>query len=242
MLDPVGVGAPGLGLRSDVCKRVCLDASNGDSSLRLVRGNASEIAALAGICDASASSMEDRARAWVASNAPATRKGLDGLETASDIDASGGGSKARGADSTMPWFEAVGSAVRLALHCRCAVAVTGPVDVVVAPSGTVELLVGVCGNGQELLTRITAAGCALSAVCGAFLAADQPTNAADAAVTALAALAFYGGAADAAAQAIKDRGATPGPGSMRSELLDQLHCASPQGAQDRAKALFATVA
>ena len=141
----------------------------------------------------------------------------------------------------MPWFEAVGSAVRLALHCRCAVAVTGPVDVVVAPAGSDRMLVGVCGNGQELLTRVTAAGCALSAVCGTFLAAARPATAADAAMSALAALAFYGGAADAAAEAIKGRGGTPGPGSMRSELLDQLYSASPQEVQDRSRVQFATI-
>lgn len=218
-----------------------MDASKGDSSLKLIRGNASEIAALATICDAGASPVEGMARSWVASHAPTVREGLQGFEPSADGSAADGDGKPRGADSTMPWFEAVGSAVRLALHCRCAVAVTGPVDVVVAPAGAGKLFVGVCGNGEEMLTRITAAGCALSAVCGAFLAADQPATAAQAAMTSLAALAVYGGAANSAKQAIVARGATPGPGSMRSELLDQLHLVTPQQAVDRARTASDTI-
>ncbi|KAA0175959.1 hypothetical protein FNF27_02680 [Cafeteria roenbergensis] len=133
------------------------------------------------------------------------------------------------------WAEGMTAAVRAAAGSGVPV-VLDPVGV-----GSDRMLVGVCGNGQELLTRVTAAGCALSAVCGAFLAAARPAAAADAAMSALAALAFYGGAADAAAEAIKGRGGTPGPGSMRSELLDQLYSASPQEVQDRSRVQFATI-
>ncbi|KAA0150564.1 hypothetical protein FNF29_05139 [Cafeteria roenbergensis] len=133
------------------------------------------------------------------------------------------------------WAEGMTAAVRAAAGSGVPV-VLDPVGV-----GSDRMLVGVCDNGQELLTRVTAAGCALSAVCGAFLAAARPAAAADAAMSALAALAFYGGAADAAAEAIKGRGGTPGPGSMRSELLDQLHSASPQEVQDRSRVQFATI-
>ncbi|KAA0146648.1 hypothetical protein FNF31_07742 [Cafeteria roenbergensis] len=143
------------------------------------------------------------------------------------------------------WAEGMTAAVRAAAGSGVPVVLdpvgVGPVDVVVAPAGSDRMLVGVCGNGQELLTRVTAAGCALSAVCGAFLAAARPAAAAGAAMSALAALAFYGGAADAAAEAIKGRGGTPGPGSMRSELLDQLYSASPQEVQDRSLVQFATI-
>lgn len=88
------------------------------------------------------------------------------------------------------------------------VIVTGKDDVI--SDGTSTFLVN---NGHPLLKKVTGAGCLLSAVVGAFAAVGN--NGLEAAV---AALTFYGVAAEIAA----GKTAELGPGSFQIELLNQL--------------------
>ena len=159
VLDPVGVGATPyrtkaaidlLGLRPTV-----------------VRGNASEILALAGAAE--------------------------------------GG---KGVDSAHESADAVDAARELAGRTGGVVAVTGVSDVVT--DGRTTLTVH---GGHPMMARITALGCAASALVGAFTAVDLQ-NALTATAAALAVLGVAG-----------ERAATdsPGPGTLRWRILDELH-------------------
>ncbi|HET7094142.1 MAG TPA: hydroxyethylthiazole kinase, partial [Thermomicrobiales bacterium] len=115
--------------------------------------------------------------------------------------------------------EAVGTedprAVAEAAQARfgTAVAVTGPVDVIVGGGRT--LLVH---NGDPLLAKITGSGCMATAAIGVFLAAGT-----DAALQAALALATYGLAAERAAAG------AGGPGTFRARLLDEVAALGEKG-------------
>lgn len=95
-----------------------------------------------------------------------------------------------------------------------AVAVSGPVDLLVAPAtGVVRV-----ANGTELLTRITGGGCALGAVVAAFTAVSPD----DAGAAAVAATAVHTIAAELAAQE------AGGPGSFQPLFLDRLASLTPE--------------
>ncbi|MFO1068259.1 MAG: hydroxyethylthiazole kinase [Geminicoccaceae bacterium] len=159
VLDPVGCGATGY--RTGVARDLAALAPT------LIRGNASEIMALAG--------------------------------------ASAG--RTRGVDSTDSSDAARAIAVEVASDYGCIVGVTGEIDYVTDGNRTLAV-----HGSDAMLTRVTATGCALSAVCGAFLAAvPDPLTA-----TAHAFAAF--GAAGARAARAAD-----GPGSLRVRLLDELY-------------------
>lgn len=162
VLDPVGVGATQF--RRDVCARLL--------ALRptVIRGNASEILALAGL-----------------------------------------GATGRGADSADPVAVAEPSARDLALRCGAVVAVSGPVDYVT--DGVQAFRVG---NGDAMMPRVTALGCALNGVIAAFLV-GQPALSAT-----VAALAYFGMAGERAAQGAN------GPGSFQVAFLDALYTLTPQ--------------
>ncbi|MET1064984.1 MAG: hydroxyethylthiazole kinase [Arthrobacter sp.] len=158
VLDPVAVGA--LTVRTDLARHLV--------GLRpsIVRGNASEIMALAG--------------------------------------ASAGG---RGVDTTENPQAALDAGRQLAASYSSTVAISGAVDLIVAPGGDT---VGVA-NGHELLTRVTGGGCALGAVMAAFASVtDDPL------LAATAATGVYTMAAEQAAAR------AAGPGSFSAEFLDRL--------------------
>jgi len=126
-----------------------------------------------------------------------------------------GGTGGRGTDSTVRPEDARASASDAAGRRVGAVAVSGPVDLVVAPdTGTVRV-----GNGTVLLTRITGGGCALGAVVAAFtsVAPEQPGAAA------VAATAVHTIAAELAARQ------AGGPGTFQPLFLDQLAALTPEG-------------
>ncbi|WIJ46601.1 hydroxyethylthiazole kinase [Curtobacterium citreum] len=128
------------------------------------------------------------------------------------LGASAGG---RGVDSTVGPDDARAAAVG-ASDGRIvgALAVSGAVDLVVAPgSGVVRV-----ANGTELLTRITGGGCALGAVVAAFtaVAPDDP-GAAAVAATAVHTIAAELAAADAG-----------GPGTFQPLFLDRLASLTPE--------------
>ena len=116
VLDPVAVGA--LKFRTDFCTHLL------QLKPAVVRGNASEISALAGF--------------------------------------SGSG---RGTDSTLSSVDALEAAQSLARDYHTVVALTGETDYVTDGVNTVAL-----SNGHVNLTKITGAGCALSAMVAAYVA------------------------------------------------------------------------
>ncbi len=163
VLDPVGCGATRF--RMENTQRLLKIRPT------VLRGNASEIAALA-------------------NHALRSGKGVDATHWVEDVEK---------------------EAVRLAREVGVVVAVTGEVDF--ATDGQRNLRVS---GGHPLMTRVTATGCALSALTGAFLAVE-----ADALVAASHALACMAAAGEIAGRQAE------GPGSFRVQLLDALYSLSP---------------
>lgn len=159
LLDPVGVGA------TPYRTKVAIDLL--DRRPTVVRGNASEILALAGAAE--------------------------------------GG---KGVDSTHESTDAVDAARELADRTGGVVAVTGASDVVTDGSTTLTI-----HGGHPMMARITALGCAASALIGAFTGV-HPEDPLTATAAALAVLGLAG-----------ERAATdsPGPGTLRWRILDELH-------------------
>ncbi|MBS1675476.1 MAG: hydroxyethylthiazole kinase [Actinobacteria bacterium] len=173
VLDPVAVGA--LPVRTALAQDLL--------ALRptVIRGNASEILALAGH-SAGGRGVD----------------ALDGTEAARD------------------------AARELAAKTGGAVAVSGPVDLVVDAASEIRI-----ANGDALLTRVTGGGCALGAVMAAFLGAARATAHSPAVAAAAATLVYTLAAEDAAA-------AAAGPGSFAVRLLDALAAIEPEELAARA--------
>lgn len=117
----------------------------------------------------------------------------------------------KGVDSSQGSGAALKAAKSLAAKYNCVVCISGAVDFVVNPTGQVSS----CEHGVEMLTKITAAGCLVSSIIAAFLAA-KPSGFSDA-EAALYAFIYFGICSEAASQTSK------GPGSLRLNLLDQLY-------------------
>lgn len=81
-------------------------------------------------------------------------------------------------------------------------------------------------NGSALLTKITGAGCLLTAVLGAFLAAESNRSAA-----AVSGLVFYGTCAERA----EKKAAGKGPGSFQMEFLNELALVTPEEVRAHAR-------
>jgi hydroxyethylthiazole kinase len=119
---------------------------------------------------------------------------------------------AKGVDSTRTPEEAREAAAELARSLGCVIAVTGPVDHVTDGTRTLSV-----HHGHEMMTRVTALGCALAGVTGAFLAVEpDPLHAA------AYALAFFGLAGEMAASG------SIGPGTLRVRLMDALYILDTQ--------------
>lgn len=174
VLDPVAVGA--LPVRTALAQDLL--------ALRptVIRGNASEILALAGRSQGG--------------------RGVDALDTT----------------------EAAADAAReLARSTGGAVAVSGPVDLIV--DGDTEVRIA---NGDALLTRVTGGGCALGAVMAAFLGAARRTGDSPLVAACAATLVYTLAAEDAAAR-------SEGPGSFAVALLDALDAIRPEALPARAR-------
>lgn len=113
----------------------------------------------------------------------------------------------RGVDSTSSAKEVEDCAFTLARQQKCTVVATGDIDVISDGERLVRI-----ANGTPMMTRVTALGCSLSSVAGAFLAVAD--NAFDAAV---ATLAIYGVAGEMALEQ------SAGPASFRTAFLDTLY-------------------
>lgn len=127
---------------------------------------------------------------------------------ASEILALAGGATAptRGVDTSHAIEDALDAARDLARALGTVVAVTGPVDHITDGERLCRV-----ENGAALMTRVSALGCAASAVVGAFLTVER-----DPLLAAATALAIFGLAGERAA-ALSD-----GPGGLRWRIIDQL--------------------
>jgi hydroxyethylthiazole kinase len=161
VLDPVGIGATTY--RRKVCARLL------DLRPTIIRGNASEVLALAGL-----------------------------------------GAGGRGPETTDSVDMAAAAARDLAQRTGGIVAVSGPVDYVTDGQDGWHI-----SNGHPLMTRVTALGCALNGVIGAFVSGQDRLQAS------VAALAYYGLAGERAA------GLAAGPGTFAAAFLDQLSTITP---------------
>lgn len=99
-------------------------------------------------------------------------------------------------------------AEKVAHTYNCIIAVTGPMDILTDCNKTICI-----SGGHPLMSRVTGAGCLLSAVAGAFLAVahDKPFNAVAAALT------FYKKAGEKAAES------AVGPGDFKIHFLNALY-------------------
>lgn len=169
----------------------------------VVRGNAGEVVALA-----------NAAGAW----------------REEEQDTSGGG-LVRGVDSALGTQDprVLSAAFAMTQKFGCVVAVSGETDLVLG--GVLKYALAV-RNGVEMLTRVTAAGCSLTALIAAFVAVDEGKidRSAEIAATA-AAFAVFGVAAEIAL----DRAEHKGPGSLRAGLLDALYLMTEEEFKARAK-------
>ncbi|KAM3335508.1 hypothetical protein ACQJBY_029787 [Aegilops geniculata] len=162
VLDPVAVAA------SSFRMEACLELL----ALRpaVVRGNASEILALASSSDSSSSF--------------------------------------KGVDSSHDSGEALQAAKALARSSGAVVAVSGAVDFITDGEQVIS-----ASNGVAMMQKITATGCAMTALIAAFLGADPS----DALTAAACALAIFGLAGEIGMESAK------GPASLRMHLIDALY-------------------
>jgi hydroxyethylthiazole kinase len=112
----------------------------------------------------------------------------------------------KGVDSRHDAEAARESALALAHRFHCVVAATGAIDLVTDGAWVASI-----ANGSPLMSRVTASGCALSAIVGAFAALTP-----DPFVATVAALGVYAVTGESAAER------SPGPGSFRVAFLDGL--------------------
>lgn len=123
---------------------------------------------------------------------------------------SGVSGSGKGADSGDSVEAAHASAIDLAQASGCVVAVTGPQDFVT--DGTQKVTIR---GGDPIMPKVTALGCSLTALVGAYAAVCPPFEAT------IAALTHYAQAGETAGTA------SPGPGSFAVQFLDALHTIQP---------------
>ncbi|QHZ45191.1 hydroxyethylthiazole kinase [Bacillus sp. NSP9.1] len=126
----------------------------------------------------------------------------------------------KGVDAGEDGGDRIGLAKKAAKAWNTVVVITGAEDVV-----TDGARVYTVGNGHELLTKVTGTGCLFTSVIGAFCAVEK-----DHCKAAVAAAAFYGLAAELAAE----KTAHQGPGSFQIEFLNQLAAVVSKDIEQRA--------
>lgn len=114
----------------------------------------------------------------------------------------------KGVDAGAGNGDVIGIAKQAADEIDTVAVITGKEDVVTDGERTV-----IIRNGHPILTKVTGTGCLLTSVLGAFAAVEK-----DYVKAAVAALTFYGVAAEIAAS----KTAEQGPGSFQIEFLNQL--------------------
>ncbi|MGX6445017.1 hydroxyethylthiazole kinase [Neobacillus sp. K501] len=114
----------------------------------------------------------------------------------------------RGVDAGAGQGNIIELAISAAKNLKTVVVITGKEDVVSDGSTTFTI-----ANGHPILTKVTGTGCLLTSIIGAFAAVEKKLiNAA------VAALSYYGVAAEKAAKMTAEKG----PGSFQIEFLNQL--------------------
>ncbi|PEY42303.1 hydroxyethylthiazole kinase [Bacillus cereus] len=114
----------------------------------------------------------------------------------------------KGVDAGAGNGDVVGIAKQAADELDTVAVITGKEDVVTDGERTI-----IIRNGHPILTKVTGTGCLLTSVMGAFAAVEK-----DYVKAAVAALTFYGVAAEIAASKTVEQG----PGSFQIEFLNQL--------------------
>lgn len=99
-------------------------------------------------------------------------------------------------------------AITAAQKMNCTVVITGKEDIVTDGKTTY-----IVANGHPILTKVTGTGCLLTSVIGAFAGVEK-----DLLMASVAALTYYGIAAEKAAEKTVEQG----PGSFQMEFLNQL--------------------
>ncbi len=127
--------------------------------------------------------------------------------------------QARGVDSTTAAPDALDAAKQLAGRHKTVVLMTGETDFVTDGARVLSL-----DHGHSLMSRITATGCALTALCGGFLAVEP-----DVVTAAVGAAAVFGLAGELAGEIAE------GPGSFRVALIDCLYALEPDDIAERAR-------
>ena len=117
---------------------------------------------------------------------------------------SGGG---KGVDSTSTSNDALDAAISIARQSNAIVAVTGAIDYVT--DGTLTYAIK---GGHEMMTKVTATGCALSCLIGAAIAVGENKLLSTASI-----IGIYDLAGEMANKVSR------GPGSLRMNLLDKLY-------------------
>ncbi|MEO0498806.1 MAG: hydroxyethylthiazole kinase [Pseudomonadota bacterium] len=116
----------------------------------------------------------------------------------------------KGADSGDSVNDAQSSALALAEHHGCVVAVSGPVDFITDGTRSAHVT-----GGSDLMPKVTALGCSLTALVGAYAAVTPSLEAT------VAAFVHF---AEAGERAATD---ATGPGSFSMAFLDSLHTLKP---------------
>jgi hydroxyethylthiazole kinase len=130
-------------------------------------------------------------------------------EALSLMDAS---AQTRGLDAAHTVDQAIAAARHLSSELSATLAITGPLDLVTDGRLTLRI-----ANGHPLMSRVTAMGCAATAVIGAFLSVDP-----DPVTAAATALAYFGLAGEIAGRQ------AAAPGSFMIQLLDALYTITPE--------------
>ncbi|ARE39075.1 Hydroxyethylthiazole kinase [Rhodovulum sp. P5] len=131
---------------------------------------------------------------------------------------SGAAAQGKGADAADDVHMAEDGARALARSSGAVVAVTGPEDFVTDGDTAWRI-----ANGHPLMPKVTALGCSLTGVVGAFLVGQPRLEAT------VAALAYFGLAGERAAKGAK------GPGSFAVAFIDALHNLTPEDLSHGAK-------
>jgi hydroxyethylthiazole kinase len=131
------------------------------------------------------------------------------------------GAKPKGVDSANTPEEAAAAADALAERLHCTVVASGAIDLITDGTRRIRL-----GNGHPMMAQVTALGCALSAIVGAFAAVER-----DPFVAAATATAVYGICGTLAAKKAE------GPGSFRVAFIDALDRIDADGIKTHLKVL-----
>ncbi|WP_223587722.1 hydroxyethylthiazole kinase [Neobacillus bataviensis] len=118
----------------------------------------------------------------------------------------------KGVDAGNTEGNVIDLAIKAAQKMNCLVVITGKEDIVSDGKTTYAI-----ANGHPILTKVTGTGCLLTSVIGAFAGVEK-----DLIKASVAALTFYGIAAEKAAQKTIEQG----PGSFQIEFLNQLSVVS----------------